>query len=38
MAAGVPVENSKGEADAGQEEINVQYTDALTMADRHVDH
>jgi len=34
--AGVPVENSKGEADAGQEEINVQYTDALSMADRHV--
>jgi glutamine synthetase len=33
--AGVPVENSKGEAWAGQEEINVQYTDALTMADRH---
>ena len=31
----MPVENSKGEADAGQEEINVQYTDALTMADRH---
>ena len=34
-AADVPVENSKGEADAGQEEINVRYTDALTMADRH---
>ncbi|WP_349365718.1 MAG: glutamine synthetase family protein [Nitratireductor rhodophyticola] len=33
--ADVPVENSKGEADAGQEEINVRYTDALTMADRH---
>ena len=33
--AGIPVENSKGEASAGQEEINVQYTDALTMADRH---
>jgi glutamine synthetase len=34
--AGVPVENSKGEACAGQEEINVQYTRALEMADRHV--
>ncbi|MFC6489780.1 glutamine synthetase family protein [Nitratireductor sp. GCM10026969] len=33
--ADVPVENSKGEADAGQAEINVRYTDALTMADRH---
>ncbi|MEM7209158.1 MAG: glutamine synthetase family protein [Pseudomonadota bacterium] len=35
QGAGIPVENSKGEADAGQEEINVQYADALTMADRH---
>ena len=34
--ADIPVENSKGEADAGQEEINVRYADALTMADRHV--
>lgn len=33
--ADVPVENSKGEAGAGQEEINVRHTDALTMADRH---
>lgn len=33
--ADIPVENSKGEASAGQEEINVRYTDALTMADRH---
>lgn len=33
--AGIPVENSKGEASAGQEEINVRYADALTMADRH---
>jgi glutamine synthetase len=33
--AGVPVEFSKGEAEAGQHEINVRYTDALTMADRH---
>ncbi|MGF9563888.1 glutamine synthetase family protein [Neorhizobium sp. JUb45] len=36
QGAGIPVENSKGEASAGQEEINVRYTDALTMADRHV--
>lgn len=34
-AADVPVECSKGEASAGQEEINVRYADALTMADRH---
>jgi glutamine synthetase len=36
QGADVPVENSKGEADAGQEEINVRYAEALTMADRHV--
>lgn len=35
QGAGIPVENSKGEADAGQEEINIRYADALTMADRH---
>lgn len=34
-AAGIPVENSKGEADAGQEEINVKYSDALDTADMH---
>jgi glutamine synthetase len=34
--ADIPVENSKGEASAGQGEINVRYGDALTMADRHV--
>lgn len=33
--AGIPVENSKGEWGPGQEEINVQYSDALEMADRH---
>jgi len=33
--AGIPVENSKGEWGPGQEEINVRYTDALQMADRH---
>jgi len=35
-AAGVPVEFSKGEAGRGQHEINLAYTDALEMADRHV--
>lgn len=34
--SGIPVESSKGEAGRGQHEINVRYTDALTMADRHV--
>jgi glutamine synthetase len=34
-AAGIPVENSKGEWGPGQEEINVQYAEALEMADRH---
>ena len=36
QGAGIPVENSKGEWGPGQEEINVRYADALTMADRHV--
>jgi glutamine synthetase len=35
-ASGVPVETSKGEWGLGQHEINVRYTDALQMADRHV--
>lgn len=34
--SGIPVENSKGEWGPGQEEINVRYTEALEMADRHV--
>ena len=34
--SGVPVENSKGEWGHGQHEINVRYTDVLSMADRHV--
>lgn len=33
--AGIRVENSKGEWGPGQEEINVRYADALTMADEH---
>ncbi len=36
MGAGIPIENSKGEWGPGQEEINVRYSDALDMADRHV--
>jgi glutamine synthetase len=35
QGAGIAVENSKGEWGPGQEEINVRYTDALEMADRH---
>ncbi len=34
--AGIPVENSKGEAEAGQEEINYHYSDALDTADNHI--
>jgi glutamine synthetase len=34
--AGIPVENTKGEADAGQAEVNVKYADALTTADTHI--
>ncbi|MBB4284341.1 glutamine synthetase family protein [Roseospira goensis] len=34
--SGIPVENSKGEWGPGQEELNIRYADALTMADRHV--
>lgn len=36
FGAGIPVENSKGEAEAGQEEINVRYGPALDAADNHV--
>ncbi|MBI4046481.1 MAG: glutamine synthetase, partial [Devosia nanyangense] len=32
QASGIPVENSKGEWGPGQEEINVRYAEALTMA------
>ncbi|MCB1340430.1 MAG: glutamine synthetase [Pseudooceanicola sp.] len=35
VAAGVPVENSKGEAEAGQEELNIRYAEALDCADNH---
>jgi glutamine synthetase len=33
--AGIAVESSKGEAWPGQQEINLRYADALTMADNH---
>ena len=36
QAAGIKVENSKGEAWPGQQEINFRYSDAVTMADNHV--
>ncbi|TMG29980.1 MAG: glutamine synthetase, partial [Chloroflexi bacterium] len=35
-AAGVPVENSKGEWGFGQQEINLRFAESLEMADRHV--
>jgi glutamine synthetase len=35
-AAGIQVENSKGECNLGQHEINFKYGDALTAADGHV--
>jgi len=34
-AMGIPVEGSKGEAEAGQEELNIKYADALATADHH---
>ncbi len=35
FGAGIPIECTKGEAWAGQEEINIRYADALTAADNH---
>lgn len=35
VAAGVPVENSKGEAETGQEELNIRYAEAVTACDHH---
>ena len=35
FAAGIPVENSKGEAETGQEELNIRYGAALATADNH---
>ena len=34
-AAGVPIENTKGEAEAGQAELNIKYAGALETADYH---
>ncbi len=34
--SGIPVESTKGEWGRGQHELNIGYTDVLTMADRHV--
>ena len=34
-AAGIPVEGTKGEAEAGQEELNIRYGEALDCADNH---
>jgi len=36
FGAGIAVENTKGEADAGQAEVNIRYSDALDTADTHV--
>ncbi|MEX5729142.1 glutamine synthetase [Rhodovulum iodosum] len=36
VAAGVPVENTKGEAETGQEELNIRYAEAVLAADHHV--
>jgi glutamine synthetase len=36
VAAGIPVEFSKGEFGKGQHEINITYSDALSNADNHV--
>ncbi len=35
FAAGIPVENTKGEAEAGQEELNIRYDAPLNCADHH---
>lgn len=35
FGAGLPIENSKGEAETGQEELNIRYTDAMACADHH---
>jgi|SRR5271166_1990843 len=36
VAAGIPIEFSKGEAGRGQHEVNVTYAEALATADRHL--
>ena len=34
-SAGIPIENSKGEAETGQEELNIKYDNALNTAEHH---
>ncbi len=34
-AAGIPIENSKGEAETGQEELNIKYDIPMACADHH---
>ena len=34
-AMGIPIEGSKGEAEAGQEELNIKHSEALATADHH---
>ena len=34
-AAGIPVENTKGEAETGQQELNIRYADAMLAAEHH---
>ncbi|WP_166418632.1 glutamine synthetase family protein [Cochlodiniinecator piscidefendens] len=34
-AAGLPIEGTKGEAEAGQEELNIKYAEALDTSDYH---
>lgn len=35
VGAGIPVESTKGEAEAGQAELNIRHSDALDAADNH---
>ncbi|MCA8869324.1 MAG: glutamine synthetase [Rhodobacteraceae bacterium] len=35
FAAGIPVENTKGEAETGQQELNIRYATGLATADYH---
>ncbi|ADZ71980.1 glutamine synthetase family protein [Polymorphum gilvum] len=35
FAAGIPIENTKGEAEAGQEELNIRYAPAMDCAENH---
>ncbi|WP_420548719.1 glutamine synthetase family protein [Curvivirga sp.] len=35
FAAGIPIENTKGEAETGQEELNIRYAEANLCADYH---